>query len=137
MEQFGLKRMNRREALGTMGLLVVAGCMSDRTTDPGGDGDVDVNMTDQFTFSPTTVTIEAGQTVRWRNVSGVAHTATGDASKAADPSNVELPAGASPWDSGLVPAGGTFSQRFDVAGQYRYVCLPHEGQMQGTIIVTS
>jgi plastocyanin len=48
-----------------------------------------------FAFSPRTLTINVGDTVRWRNSDPVAHTATA--------------------------TGGAFT----VAGTYRYICTPH------------
>lgn len=131
-------RLTRREALAALGATLLAACFSDRPgpTGNGGDGAVTVEMTPQLTFEPETVTIEAGEAVTWRNTSAFAHTATGDASKANDPSRVSLPEGAAPWDSGFVGADEDFTMTFDVPGEYRYFCIPHEGQeMVGTVIV--
>ncbi len=74
----------------------------------------------------------------FRNTSAaVEHTATCDPAEASNPDNVSLPANATAWDSGVVPAGGQFSHTFTVAGQYRYFCIPHELQgMLGTINVS-
>ena len=95
-----------------------------------------VRMTEENTFEPKRLAIEAGQAVEWTNPSSVVHTATADAEKASDPSNVALPEGAEPFDSGDVEPGGTYRRTFDVPGTYRYVCLPHEGMgMVGTIEV--
>jgi plastocyanin len=130
--------LTRREALALLASGALAACFSDRPDDGVGPGDdeVEVSMTANLRFDPETVQIEAGQTVVWRNTSGFVHTATGDASLADDPDNVRLPAGAQPWDSGSVPAGGEYRRTFDVAGEYRYFCIPHEGQdMTGRIIV--
>lgn len=131
-------KLTRREALAALGAVLLTACFSDRTgPTQNGEGTV-VEMTDALTFSPETVTIEVGDTVTWRNTSDFPHTATCDPSKANDPSNVQLPADADPWDSGSVGGGGEFSRTFDVPGQYDYVCLPHEGQgMLGTVVVTS
>ena len=131
-------RLTRREALLALGAGALAACFSDRpTTGPGGEGTV-VEMTDQLVFSPETVTIQAGESVTWRNTSdGIVHTATGDPSKANDPSHVTLPQGADPWDSGAIAAGGEYTRQFDVPGEYRYFCIPHEAQgMIGTVVVT-
>lgn len=133
------RKLTRREALAAIGATVLAACFSDRpgSTDPGG-GTV-VEMTEQLTFSPATVTISVGESVTWKNVSdGIPHTATCDASKAADPANIQLPAGADPWDSGSMSPGDEFTHTFDVPGRYDYVCLPHETlDMLGTVIVNS
>jgi plastocyanin len=130
--------MGRREALVLMGAGVLAACFSDRTTGPDGDGDVTVDMTDDLVFSPASITITVGQTVRWRNQSAFPHSATGDPAKANDPANVQLPSGAAAFDSGVLAAGGEFTHTFTVPGQYRYFCIPHEAQgMVGTITVNA
>ncbi|HUE96139.1 MAG TPA: plastocyanin/azurin family copper-binding protein [Longimicrobiaceae bacterium] len=119
--------------------LLAAGCFSELpdTTSPNGDGVVvTVDMTDALTFTPRTVTIRAGQSVRWRGVGNAVHTVTADPSLARDPANVRLPAGAEPFDSGIIQPGGQFVRTFTVAGRYDYVCLPHETVgMLGTVIV--
>ena len=46
-------------------------------------------------------------------------------------------ASAGEFDSGLVNAGVSFKHTFDVAGDYKYICTPHEAMgMIGTIKVT-
>ena len=121
-----------------LALPVLAACFSEEPAPvepPGGDVVV-VEMTDELTFSPAHVEIRAGQTIRWRNASVSVHTATGAADLVADPSSVSLPAGAAPWHSGNLSSGAVFELRFDVVGDYRYACLPHEAfGMIGTIRV--
>lgn len=95
-----------------------------------------VEMTNALRFQPATVEITVGETVEWRNFSNVPHTVTADPAAAGNPSFVTLPAGAQPFDSGLIGAGGTFSRTFDVAGRYDYFCIPHQSLgMRGTVIV--
>jgi plastocyanin len=132
------RTMTRREALAVLGASALAACFSDRPDGMGpGDGVV-VEMTNQLTFSPSSVTIQVGDSVTWRNTSQLAHTSTCDASKANDPeASVRLPAGAEPWDSGILTPGGEFSHTFETAGTYRYFCIPHESVMVGQIIVTT
>lgn len=89
--------------------------------------DAVVEMTGDLDFQPPSLTIEAGQTVEWRNVSDLPHTVTADPGKAADSSHVALPDGADPFDSGFIQADGSYSHPFDVPGEYRYFCIPHEG----------
>ena len=131
--------LTRREAILALGATLLAACFSDRPGPTGSqDGEHDgvpVEMTDEVTFEPATVTIRAGEAVTWRNTSSFPHTATGDPSRALDPARVSLPAGASPWDSGPVGAGERFTRTFDVPGEYRYFCIPHEAQMVGTVVV--
>ena len=80
-------------------------------------------FTDQsglFGFSPQTLTVPVGMTVTWKNTTQVAHTVTSD--------------DAVTFDSGAIPAGGTFTFTFTKAGSYAYHCdiSPY---MTGTIIV--
>lgn len=89
-------------------------------------------------FSPARLTIKAGQTVTWRNTSSIVHSATGDPKKLAKAENARLPASVPPWDSGSILAGKTRSRTFDMPGEYRYACVPHEiAGMIGIIIVES
>lgn len=109
-------------------------------TSPGGADPglgPEVGMTNGLEFTPATVRIQTGETVVWRNTSDIVHTVTGDPSKAARAESVRLPDGAAPFDSGDMRPGATFTHTFDVPGEYRYVCLPHEAAgMVGTVIVT-
>jgi plastocyanin len=70
-------------------------------------------------FSPPTLTITAGETVRWFNDDDLPHTVT-----ATDRS----------WDSGNLPPGASYERRFDAPGTYSYLCVYHPG-MTGTIEV--
>lgn len=87
-------------------------------------------------FDPEVVHIRAGQTVEWRNTALITHTVTGDASKAMNPTDASVPAGATAFDSGDLKAGTVYSQTFTVPGTYKYFCKHHEGDaMFGTVIV--
>lgn len=72
-------------------------------------------------FEPVTLTIHAGDTVRWFNDDAIPHTVS-----ATDGS----------WDSGNLAPGQAYERRFDVAGSYPYLCRYHPG-MTGTIEVQS
>jgi len=72
-------------------------------------------------FTPATLTVVAGTTVKWTNKDGVAHTVTSDTGV---------------FDSGNVAANGTYSYMFMTAGTYTYTCLIHP-TMKGKIIVTA
>jgi plastocyanin len=94
-------------------------------------------MTDQFKFDPAALTIPKGTTVTWKGGGTQPHTVTFDPSKAMTKSHVVLPAGVQPFDSGLLNPGASYSHTFDVAGDYAYICTPHEAMgMLGTIKVT-
>src|SRR5579864_4396046 len=75
-------------------------------------------------FSPTTLEIQAGQTVTWTNDDPLQHTVTADDGS---------------FDSGLLDPGATFTQEFDTPGTFQYYCQPHGSAglngMAATIIV--
>lgn len=112
-----------------------AGREAEPSPSTGGDTIV-VGMTNTLRFTPETVRIRAGETVVWRNDSDIMHTVTADPARAAVAGNVRLPEGAASFDSGAMEPGATYARRFDLAGEYRYVCLPHErAGMVGVVIV--
>lgn len=79
-----------------------------------------------LTFSPSSITITAGDTVVWTNTGG-SHNVNG--TQATFPSN--------PASFGnSVGAGWTYSFQFTIAGTYDYQCDPHAGLgMVGQVIV--
>jgi plastocyanin len=95
-----------------------------------------VTMTDGLQFEPARLTVPVGTTLAWRNLSAVSHTVTADLTQAITASNVQLPAGAEPFESATLSVGQTFAHQFTVPGEYRYVCHIHEGSgMVGIITV--
>jgi plastocyanin len=79
-----------------------------------------------FFFSPSSVTIQPGDTVQWT------WSSSGHSSTSGTPGS---PSGF--WDSGLRNQGQMFSQTFNTAGSFPYYCTPH-GQccgMVGTVTV--
>ncbi|MEX2467504.1 MAG: plastocyanin/azurin family copper-binding protein [Gemmatimonadota bacterium] len=84
---------------------------------------VEVTLNDDLTFSPATVTISSGTTIRWVSQSDMTHTVT--------------PEGHSEWSSASLTASGqTFTHTFDDTGTFDYFCEPHLAQgMTGTITV--
>ena len=67
----------------------------------------------EFTYTPTPVKLNIGDSVVWTNTDPVTHTATSNA-----PFSL--------WDSGLIiKSGGTFQWTFDAAGGYPYHCEYH------------
>ncbi len=139
-EVSGGRLLSRRQAVGAAiaaVAAVIAGCFSERPspTDSGGEG-VLVEMKPSLVFDPADVTINRGETIVWRNVSGFVHTSTDDPDLAQNAAHAQLPAGAQPWDSGALANGQEYRRTFDVPGQYRYFCRPHEASnMLGTITV--
>ncbi len=101
----------------------------------GGENHV-VEMNDQLKFDPETITVRVGDSVTWITTGAVPHTSTCDPSKTSNPDNVSLPDGAEPWDSGNVAQDEEFTHTFEVAGEYKYICVPHElAGMIGTVVV--
>ena len=76
-----------------------------------------------YTFSPTVITIEKGTSVIWTNLDITSHSIIGDSTAA----NIQ---------SGALSEGGTFSYSFDEPGEYIYHCGEHSNTF-GKIIVTN
>ena len=92
-------------------------------------------MTDMG-FVPAAITVNTGDKVVWKNSSQVIHNVVDDARKALSRIDVKLPPGASPFDSGLLQPGQSYSRVFTEPGIYRYVCTLHEGSgMKGVVVV--
>ncbi|MBI1861460.1 MAG: cupredoxin domain-containing protein [Deltaproteobacteria bacterium] len=87
-------------------------------------------------FRPNRITIQQGDTVNFLSDARFTHTVTANPALAKDPANVVLPMGAPTFNSGDLTKGQSFTQTFDVAGNYQYVCLQHEKfGMIGQIVV--
>jgi plastocyanin len=87
-------------------------------------------------FLPNKITIKKGQTVEWNNNAKTLHSVDGDPSMALKPSDVSLPPGAKPFDSGFLKPDMTWDYTFKVPGTYKYTCVPHEKDgMNGEIVV--
>lgn len=89
----------------------------------------EVSATQQLTFDPEEVTIQAGETVQWTYEGGGAHTVTSQDEQGAYEPNGE-------FDYELTPDSGPVNHTFDEPGTYYYYCKPHVGaEMEGTVIV--
>jgi plastocyanin len=115
-------------------LAFVAGCSD---SEPGV-----VSMTDDQKFTPEEITLQAGDTVTWRNDSGVAHTVT--AYSESVPSDLYFSSGEAADEEEarnnvadeLMQPEDVFRFTFDEPGTYEYFCIPHESAgMTGTVIV--
>jgi plastocyanin len=106
--------------------------------------DVEVKSDDATTtFTPSTVEIEPGQTVRWTfhpNASGgpilathnvAIHPGVDDSQAAIATSDYFSPDGS----DGVTPEPGWFEYTFDTPGTYFFVCQVHAGSMFGTVTV--
>jgi plastocyanin len=71
-------------------------------------------------YSPATITVTAGTTIKWTNKDGVAHTVTSDTSGI--------------FDSGNLNTGAVYSHTFLTAGTYNYHCTYH-ASMKAKVVV--
>ncbi len=88
---------------------------------------VTVSMVD-FSFNPSTVNINVGDTVMWVNNGTVQHTSTSGTSCTAD----------GKWNSGALNPGQTFQHVFSTAGTFPFFCSFHclSNNMVGTVVVS-
>ena len=70
-------------------------------------------------FEPHELEVAVGDTVTWINEDAVTHTVTSGQGT--------VPTSA-PLSSSFLPRGGTYQFRFEQAGDYEYLCLPHLDQ---------
>ena len=70
-------------------------------------------------FEPHEIEVAVGDTVTWVNEDAVTHTVTSGEGT--------VPTSA-PLSSSFLPRGGTYQFRFEQAGEYEYLCLPHLDQ---------
>jgi plastocyanin len=95
---------------------------------PAWAADVEVQMVEgsatdinSWTFNPAEVTINAGDTVTFRNTGSQQHTATSTTGA---------------FDTGLIPAGESKAVVVAAPGSYPFVCTPHPW-MKGTLTVNA
>jgi plastocyanin len=134
--------MDRRSFLagvGAAGAGALAGCASLASGE-----EYDVGMT-ATAFDPTEVTVSVGESVTWYNNSSRRHTVTAyddgipeGAAYFATGGYESEAAAREAWrdGDGAINSGKRYSHRFEVAGTYDYVCIPHErGGMVGRVVV--
>lgn len=111
----------RRSGAALAATAALAGCSSGESTEtePFDGPVVDVGPSGRNTFSPGTeepLRIETGTTVRWVWDSTNHNIVVREQPSAAD------------WDGeGINNTGHSYEYTFEVAGEYHYVCEPHEG----------
>ena len=91
----------------------------------------------EFCFTPSTLTINDGDTVTWTNTSGADHLVG-----RCDPASCDGAGGGSGTDAGFslgeVPTGASFSHTFHGPGTYTYFCAIHGyAAMHGVIVVNA
>ncbi len=127
--------MWRKRLVMGVGLAVVLSCKS--STSPGCSGAC-VTIQD-FSFSPSAVTIKVGSAVTWTNNGPASHTTTSNTG-VWDSGTLSPPSGAGGYGGGS--AGGTFQFTFNTPGTYPYHCKIHPPSIgtyagfTGTITVT-
>lgn len=95
-------------------------------------------------YYPSSITIDAGDSITWVYPAGEPHTVTFLGPKTSPPPpndpSVPAPAGGKSYDgstytsSGFILGGGSYTLTFPKAGTYTYYCLIH-GEMVGTVVV--
>jgi len=129
--------MHLSRILAIGGIAVAAACGGSSSTptnpNPGGQttappaGTVAVSIQD-FSFTPASITIKAGTTVRWTNMGPSTHTSVADAG-AWNSGPISAPGGGGGYGGGGGSAGGTFDFTFMTAGTYGYHCSIHPPSM--------
>ena len=135
--------MSRQRGLPAL-LLVTAACTTSTGLGGGGSSCVPsatlacVAIRD-FTFSPASVSIKVGTTVKWTNNGPSAHTTTSNTG-VWDSGTLSAPTSGGAYGGGS--AGGSYQLVFTAAGTYGYHCtihppsLPQYAGFTGTITVT-
>lgn len=111
-------------------LLVGASCYSSKSSTPNTNTSTKTTTNSQttsnavtiqnFSFSPTALTVTKGTTVTWTNNDSAAHTITGDNGGPA---------------SGSIASGQSYNYAFNTAGTFSYHCALHPS-MTATVTVT-
>ena len=94
-------------------------------------------------FDPSTITIKAGESVTWVNVTDESHTVTAFDDRIPDEADYFASGGFESQEAateeltpGLLQEGDEFEVTFDAPGTYEYFCIPHEADgMRGSVVV--
>ena len=84
-----------------------------------GQGKIVVVDIRSLRFAKSTVTVEAGTTIAWRNRDPLSHTVTSDSTG---------------FDSGEIRPDASWNYTFNTPGTFSYHCGPHPN-MQATVVV--
>jgi plastocyanin len=113
-------------ACAVFAVAMVSACSSEDDTTPDTNADV-VNvqvMSNQFT--PASIKVKVGQTVRWTWAGGTHNVVSGPDCNTEDGN----------FKSGAPVGGGTFDKKFEKAGTFPYYCEPHCAMgMKGEVVV--
>jgi plastocyanin len=94
-------------------------------------------------FEPRAITVQAGDTVTWVNVTDETHTVTAYEDKIPEGADYFASGGSdsqeaasSDLTAGLLKEGDEYEVTFEEPGTYEYFCIPHEADgMTGTVVV--
>ncbi|WP_052273181.1 cupredoxin domain-containing protein [Flavihumibacter solisilvae] len=120
--------MKTKQFFGTLvGILLaitlITACSKDNYKDEKKDNNNGSNSSTIYmknsVFSPASLRVKTGTTVKWNNDDTMAHTVTANDNS---------------FDSGEIQPGGNFSRMYNTVGTYPYHCTLHPG-MTGTIEV--
>jgi plastocyanin len=122
-----MKKYNILALVALAGVMVmVAGCTSSSSPSPSPASSAVTSTTTQnsvaiqnYAFNPSTLTIQKGANVTWKNYDSVQHTVTSDSGAFSSP---------------LLSTGDTYTYQFNNTGTYPYHCSIHT-YMKGTITV--
>jgi len=123
--------MKRRKLILLLGLLILSilfvGCSTNNhpganvpttpTPAPANTSKPNTVNIQSFAFSPSSLTIDKGETVTWVNLDSAVHTVTGAS-----------------FDSGSLAKGQSYNFTFNQAGTFTYHCTVHPS-MLGEVIV--
>ena len=112
------KQFIRRIAALLLLLLGVAG-LGSKNAHAGSQENANLVKIDNFSFTPTTLTVAAGTTVTWTNSDDVPHTVVSDDKV---------------FKSKVLDTDEKFSYTFTKPGTYPYFCSVHP-KMTGTVVV--
>ena len=122
------KRLTGLLAIGVAAALACSDSTGTARPCEGRGADFVVDATDGQRFSPSNLTISAGQTVCWQNRGTLFHTVTSDDGPGSGDDGTA-------FNSNLA-SGAFFVHTFAAAGSFPYHCIPHLANgMVGTITV--
>ena len=100
-------------------VLLLAGTGTGANAAPSAARVLDVTI-QNFTYSPTPITIDPGDTIRWTNLDSASHSA------------VTVQPG---FVTQVLSQGQSTTTLFERPGTYDYVCAVHGASMRGTVMV--
>lgn len=131
------------QAVQSLGAGVRAATAGPRTWNINTGGSELAEAIQALDFYPHSITIHAGDTIAWHNVTSVPHTVSIPVAGQTPPPGAPNPApvGRTIFEnnkyisSGFLTYGRTYAVKFPRPGTYAYFCLVHQPEMSGIIVV--